>query len=279
MNEAEILLSRLLRCDRALLYLDGHRKLGRRETLFLSGALKKRIEGVPLEYILGDAECMGLEFKVDADVFIPRPETELVIEEAFSCITSLRLQKKECVRIMDLGTGAGVIAIALARWLPQAQFFAVDISRRALARAQANARLYGLEDRINYIHSDLFASPALDGRTFDMIVSNPPYIRQCEIAHLAPEVRNQPFVALDGGLDGLDFYRRISADAPRFLKADGAVVVEVGSNQKDAVVEIFQAQGVFEVTKVIKDYSGIERVIVARARIGSACLDDKGRMK
>ncbi|MDD5566413.1 MAG: peptide chain release factor N(5)-glutamine methyltransferase, partial [Candidatus Omnitrophica bacterium] len=100
----------------------------------------------------------------------------------------------------------------------------------------------------------------------DMIISNPPYIRQCEIAHLAPEVRHQPPAALDGGLDGLVFYRRICADAPRFLKADGTVIVEVGSSQKDAVVEIFQAQGVLEVTKIIKDYSRIERVIVARVR-------------
>jgi len=266
MNEAEILLSRALQCDRAVLYLDGHRKLDSKVTLLLSEALKKRIKGIPLEYILGDAECMGLEFKVGADVFIPRPETELVIEEAFSCIASLHPHNEEQVHIMDLGTGSGVIAIALARWLPQAQFVAVDISRRALARAQANARLHGLGGRINFIHSDLFASPVLDGRTFDMIISNPPYIRQCEIAHLAPEVRHQPPAALDGGLDGLVFYRRICADAPRFLKADGTVIVEVGSSQKDAVVEIFQAQGVFEVTKIIKDYSGIERVIVARVR-------------
>lgn len=265
MNEAELIFTSLLRCDRAVLYLQRDRRLSRKNTCFLAEALKKRVMGVPLEYILGTTECMGLEFKVDAHVFIPRPETEIVIEEALRCAASLS-SKKKSVRILDLGTGAGTIAISLAHRLPQATFYAVDISEKALARAQANADLHGLKERIMFLHGDLFSNPALNGRTYDIIVSNPPYIARGEIPYLQPEVRCQPLIALDGGPDGLDFYRRIAADAPRFLTADGLIIAEIGSSQRSAVVEIFQAEGAFELRKVTRDYGGIERVVVVGSR-------------
>jgi len=267
MNEAELLLTDILGCGRQDLYRNKKTFLNKEQSVFLSNVLKQRINGRPLQYILGKADFFGLEFKVSPDVLIPRPETEILVEAAVKYAKTSRGELK----ILDLGTGSGCIAIALAKLLPQAQITATDISSEALEAAKENARLHQVSERINFVQADLFPvqhlTPLPDrqaGSTYDLIVSNPPYIASGEIARLQPEVRQEPRLALDAGIDGLDFYRRIIPQAGAYLKSGGHLLMEIGLGQKEKIEKIFQNQPNFEIIEVIKDYSGIDRIMAAK---------------
>ncbi|MFA5096321.1 MAG: peptide chain release factor N(5)-glutamine methyltransferase [Candidatus Omnitrophota bacterium] len=255
MNETELLFSTVLGCDRASLYLNRDRYLDRRELDFIASALKRRIRREPIQYILGKTEFMGLEFEVNQDVLIPRPETEILVETAIKYVQGRRVQGK---RILDLGTGSGCIAISLAKYLSGIKIDASDISDRALATARRNAKLHGVS--INFRQSDLFTPGS--GR-YDLIVSNPPYIAQGRLTGLQAELRFEPEAALNAGPDGLDFYRRIVSGSPSRLKENGLLIMEIGFGQAGAVGKIFSRSGKFRVTEIIKDYNQIERVIVA----------------
>ncbi|MDD2680347.1 MAG: peptide chain release factor N(5)-glutamine methyltransferase [Candidatus Omnitrophica bacterium] len=255
MNEAELLFTQALGCDRLALYLNKHKYLGQDEAAFISSALSRRIKGEPLQYILGKAEFMGLEIEVNPDVLIPRPETEILAARA------LEYAKQEQARdVLDLGTGSGCIAVALAKHLTGLKLDASDISDRALAVAARNALAHGVN--IHFIRSDLFA--ALSCGKYDMIVSNPPYIVSAQIRKLQPELSYEPVLALAGGADGLNFYRRIIPGAPDYLKKNGLLIMEIGLGQRPAIEKIFLDAGKFELTEVIKDYNNVERVLVAR---------------
>ena len=256
MNEAELLFSQLLSCDRASLYLNRELHLGKDEFLKASSVLKRRMSGEPLQYILGKTEFMGLEFIVDKNVFIPRPETEILVEIAAEYVTSKN--------ILDLGTGSGCIAVSLAKLLPRARITATDISDKALRVAMKNADLNAV--KVNFLQCDLFSG--MRAHSYELIVSNPPYISRQEIADLQPEIRYEPEIALDGGSDGLDFYRRIVEDSTLYLKTEGYLIMEMGFGQKEGIRDIFQKNKNLEIMGIIQDYNNIDRIIIARKKRG-----------
>lgn len=259
MSERELLLTAILKCQRADLY-SGRPALTKEQEDRLVYCLSLRSQGIPLQYVLGETEFFGLRFKVDKRVLIPRSETELLVEAV------IRRMKDEGSRttdyeprILDIGAGSGCIAVALAKFLPNARVTAVDISCQALELARENALLNEVSDRINFIQSDLFPPAA---EAFDIIVSNPPYVCSQEIEKSSAEVRNEPRLALDGGNDGLDFYREIIPRAGRFLKKGGLLALEMGFLQRQGIEEIIKSQGRLRLKEVIKDYSDIERIMV-----------------
>jgi release factor glutamine methyltransferase len=262
MTETEVLFTRLFKCDRAALYLDKERRLTGEQSHIIVDTLKRRIAGEPFEYILGDCEFMGLQFRVDRRALIPRPETEILVETALRIAGSMRQRSR--LTLLDAGTGSGNIAVALARSLPSAALIACDISQAALALARANAESNGCSGRIRFVRCDMLAGFGLVDNACDMVVSNPPYIVSGEIDGLQPEVRREPRAALDGGNDGLLFYRKIAGQAQRLLRPGGALIVEIGAGQCADVKRIFEGQGGFSVRDIVKDYNGIERVIVAQ---------------
>lgn len=262
MNESELLFTELLDCDRLSLYFNRNVKLNKDKSSIISSTLKRRIFGEPLQYILGIAEFMGLEFKVTPDVFIPRPETEILVETVMKIVQSAeyRVQRK----ILEVGTGSGCIAVSLAKFLPNAEIDATDISKKALEIAKINAKLNRV--KVDFIQSDLFDTDNLQPNTYDLIVSNPPYIPALEIKNLQPEVKCEPRIALDGGKDGLDFYRKIIAGARDYLREDGFLIMEMGFNQKEKIENIFQKAKNFQIIEIIKDYNNIDRVIVVQKK-------------
>jgi len=263
MNEAELLFSEILNCNRTELYINKSSLLDKQKSKLVSGALKRRISGEPIQYILGKTEFMGLEFRVNRDVLIPRPETEILTETVINLVLGVRCQVLG-INILDLGTGSGCIAVSLAKFVKNAIVTATDISNEALEIAKQNALLNNT--RVNFLQSDLFSSNELRAVSYELIVSNPPYVATADIANLEREIGYEPRIALDGGKDGLDFYRRVICEAPHYLKEEGLLILEIGFNQREAIENIFQASANFKIIAVKKDYSNIDRVIVAKRR-------------
>ncbi len=262
--DAELLLALVLATDRVGVYLRFDRPLGSVEVDAYRALIKRRGEGEPVAHLTGRREFWSRSFAVTPDVLVPRPETELVVERALALVVS----RDRALRVLDLGTGSGAIAVTLATELPQAQVTAVDRSEAAVAVATGNAASAGVDGRVRVLLGDWTA--ALDpGARFDLVVSNPPYIPSDEIAALAPEVRREPRLALDGGADGLDAYRRIVPEAARVLAPGGALVLEVGAGQAESVAGLLTAAG-FEAVARHGDLAGIERVVEGLAVAGSA---------
>ena len=263
MRESELLFTSILRCDRMSLYLRRNSLLNKCQSMLVSSVLRRRISGEPIDYILGKTEFMGLEFKVNADVLIPRPDTEILIDTVLKKV-AVQNTDISTLRILDIGTGSGCIAVSLAKFLPAANIFATDISGKALSIAKANARLHNIKDRLKFINCNLLNCDELRTLNYHFIVSNPPYIPSAQIAYLQPEVQREPRIALDGGEDGLDFYRSIVRDAPAHLNAKGFLIMEMGYNQGKAIKNIIQDSADFEIIEIVKDYANIDRVVVAR---------------
>ena len=261
MNEAEILFTEILNCDRASLYLERDLPFNKDKASLISAVLKRRIRGEPLAYILGKREFMGLEFKVTKAVLIPRQETEILVETVLKIVHSSEFIVHS-LNILDLGTGSGCIAVSLAKHLPQCQIDALDISAGALAVARENAKLNQV--KVNFIQSDLFHNAKLGSAAYDIIVSNPPYVASQDLKQLQVEISYEPPGALDAGKDGLDFYKRIINESPKYLKPEGLLILEIGFRQGSSIEKIFQNAGVFKIIEVIPDYNNIERVIVAK---------------
>ncbi|MDD5254964.1 MAG: peptide chain release factor N(5)-glutamine methyltransferase [Candidatus Omnitrophica bacterium] len=259
MNEAEMVLTSILSCDRAALYTRAKSRLDKKQAKALSSIFKRRINGEPLQYILGKTEFMGLEFGVNRRVLIPRPETEILVETAVRYAA-----RKPAGRILDMCTGSGCIAISLAKALKDAAIDAADVSGEALQVARRNARAH--KAGVRFIRADLFDSPSLVKGSYDMLVCNPPYIPRLDIAGLQPEVRHEPFCALDGGDDGLAFFRRVSRLSSAYLKDKGMLIMEMGYKQAAQVKKIFKNDGFFDIIEVIKDYARIDRILVAEKR-------------
>jgi len=267
MTEAELLFSELLNCDRTALYQARNFPLNKNKLSAASSVLKRRISSIPIQYILGKTEFMGLEFKLTPEVLIPRPETEIVVETAIKYLSALR-EERPALNILELGSGSGCIAVSLAKFLVDVEIDAVDISGKALKVARFNAQHNGVAQRIRFIKSDLFLSCALKEKDYDLIISNPPYVASGEIDNLAPEIKYEPRIALDGGREGLDFYRRIISQAPDYLKEAGILIMELGFNQAASIKNIFKNSGYFKIMGFVKDYNNIDRVVVAK-RIGA----------
>jgi release factor glutamine methyltransferase len=256
--DAEVLLSHILGKDRLYLYVHFDRPLDEQELTDYRKMVKQRAQRIPVAYITGRKEFMGLDFAVTPDVLIPRPDTEVLVEAVLE-----RLKEKDKPLVLDIGTGSGAIIISLLAKLPDACGIGIDLSVPALAMTGKNAATHHVHDRLQLMEGDVFGP--VSGQQFDAIVSNPPYIPDKDIDGLEPEVRREPYGALAGGQDGLNFYRRIISQAPGYVNPGGFVALEVGINQAEAVAALAKQDGIFTVEAVIKDYSGVERVLVLRA--------------
>ena len=242
--EAQILLAHVLGCTRMQLYTGFDKPLADAELASYRGLIKRRLAGEPVSYLVGETEFWGLPFHVESSVLVPRPDTETVIEVA----RAARPDRAAPCRILDLCTGSGVIAVSLAREYPAAQVVATELSPAAAALARRNAARNAVADRVDVREGDLFAP--VRGERFDLIAANPPYIASPVIPTLAPEVRREPVIALDGGPDGLAFYDRICAEAREHLAPGGAIVLEHGFDQADAVGARLTAAGFTGVTLI-----------------------------
>ena len=257
--QAELLLAHALGLPRMKLYLNFDRELTVSELDAARGFVKRRGEREPLQHIVGSTSFCGLEILVTRDVLVPRPETELL---AMRAVKFLQSRETAAATVLDFGTGSGCIAIAIAAQAPVAELHATDVSEAALEIARRNAERHQVTGRIHFHIGDGFgALPA--GLTFDLIVSNPPYIASDEIATLQPEVRNHdPRLALDGGPDGLDFYRRLAGEGVTRLNEGGRLVVELGDGQETAVRGLFEANH-WRVEGVENDETGRARILIA----------------
>jgi release factor glutamine methyltransferase len=302
--DAEVLLRHVLGVAKVELYLDLDLALDAAAEREFHKLLSRRVGREPVAYITGHKEFWSLDFVVTPAVLIPRPETELLVElalaraiivpprpfvaphpplspvvggegkregagdsrsDAFVCLDS-----NPPLRILDLGTGSGAIAVSLAKELRQVRVCAVDASAAAVQIARLNARRHGVEERMEFVSGDLLEPVAEEREGFNLIVANPPYIRNGDLAGLAPEIREwEPVTALDGGADGLLYYRRIAAAAGDYLKTGASILLELGDGMAEAVARLFTDAGGFEPAQVYRDYAGKERVIAA-AKISAA---------
>ena len=276
--DAEILAAHALGVPRLQLYVQFDRPLAAPELAAIRELVKRRQAGESVAYVVGKKEFWGLEFAVDARVLVPRPDTETLVDEALERIGraarvrragraadadidigSSRAAPKTSPLIADVGTGSGAIAVALAKQRPDAAVLATDISPDALAVARANAERHGLS--LTFLEGDLEA-PLLSHAPFDLVTANLPYVAAAELATLAPEVRVEPMLALDGGPDGLALVRRLVAAAPALLASGGTLVLEIGAGQAAATAGLCAAAGLADV-RVRRDLGGIERVVSA----------------
>ncbi len=259
---AELLLALSLHLSKEGLYAHLHDQVKEGEKGELEKLIQRRISGEPLQYILEHQEFWSIDFKVDRRVLIPRPETELLVEQSLLILSGTSFQR--ILSVLEIGTGSGAIAIALAKEMKNIFLVATDISKSALALAMENAKSAGVQDQIEFVNGDLFGPfrPSQERKSFDLVLSNPPYIIRPEIGSLAKEVRDyEPTVALDGGEDGLEFYRHLISQAPFYLREGGWLLLEIGQGQGRLISELIEGGGNFFKTDCILDLSGIERVV------------------
>ena len=255
--DAELLLRDTLGCSRPELYLEDGPLSGRDEDLFRR-RLTRRAAGEPLQYILGHTEFMGYLFRAREGVFIPRPETELLVEEALRRLP--RDKRKGCF-IIEVGTGCGAIALSLTLLYPGCKIKAVDSSADAVALARENARLLGVENDVDFVVADLFP-PAVPPA--EMVISNPPYVPRRELAALPREVRHEPAAALDGGEDGTELHLRIIARANKALAPGGWLIMELGYDQAGILEAAVKETPGLTWEGVSRDYTGRQRIMTAR---------------
>lgn len=264
-DESEFILMHVLRCKRSELFLNARRELTEEEEQVLRNAVARRIRREPSQYIFEEAEFRGLAFKVTRDVLIPRPETELLVEEALKEADSI---KDRPVEVIDLCTGSGCIGISIAAGIKDCEVFATDVSGKAIAIAEENANRLGATEKVRFGLGDLFGPvpEGLKGRT-DMVLSNPPYINEKDMAALEPEVRDfEPGEALFGGKDGMEIIRRILTEAPEWLRPGGLLLIEIGYDQSGMVTVEAGSSGRFDDIEIVKDYAGIGRILKARSK-------------
>jgi release factor glutamine methyltransferase len=261
-RDAELLLLHTLQIPRVTLLAHPSRELSTNQRTAYEHSVARRLQHEPVQYITGQQEFYGLTLKVTPAVLIPRPETEHLVEAVLE-----RLPANEPLKIADIGTGSGAIAIALAAHLPKAEVTAVDISPDALAVAATNAREHNLSDRIRFLQSDLLSALDDEGGSFDAIVSNPPYVAETDRLTLHPQVRDyEPATALFAGETGLDIYRRLIPQARQALRPNGILALEIGHDQQAAIAALLQA---WSNLSFISDLQQIPRVAVAQTPVTS----------
>lgn len=251
MTEDELILTHILQCSRSELYLKKFQLTDQQQQQF-SNYKSRRQNGEPLQYILGVANFLGLDFKVDPRVLIPRPETELLVE--------LAIKKFQGMEILDIGTGSGCIAVTLAKHFLNAYVTTIDVSQAALQLAQENARIHKVNN-IEFIQVDIanFKTP----KKFDLIVSNPPYIAREQMSKLPSDVQHEPHLALEAGEDGLDFYRTIIKIIPGLITQGACLMMEFGDGQSLAVKTLIDEPQIFSKIQIHKDLTGKDRIIEA----------------
>ena len=257
--EAEILLCHLLRVEKIFLYVNPDKILSDEQIADYKILIQRKINHEPTAYIIGHREFMDLNLIVTKDVLIPRPETEILVETVIDKLNNV----SDIIKIADIGSGSGAITISLAKHLMNSFIDSVDISESALKIAELNAEKYHLSERIEFFNGDIFST--LTDKKYKAIVSNPPYIPSKIIDSLQAEVKNfEPRISLDGGDDGLNFYRRLIEESPKFLIDDGFLAVEIGYDQAAAVKHLLEENGQFKDIEIIKDLSKNDRVVVAK---------------
>lgn len=254
--DVETLLQKVLGVDRLYILLNLERVLSEDEEQLFNKFINERLNNRPIAYIVGNREFMGLDFFVKEGVLIPRPDTEVLVEEVIKLA-----KKKDAKNILDIGTGSGAITVSLAKYLENVKVTSVDISDIALEIGKRNAISNEVDDRINFVKSDLFTN--IDKETkFDIIVSNPPYIKREVIETLDKQVKDyEPYNALEGGVDGLDFYRAITKQAKNYLKKGGILAYEVGHDQSEDVSKLMEMDGYTNIY-TLKDLQQIDRVVI-----------------
>jgi release factor glutamine methyltransferase len=257
--DAEVLLAHALGCRRIELYTRYEEDAAEEARQRFRELVRQRIEGCPVAYLVGRKEFFSLEFEVNRDVLIPRPDTECVVVEG------LRLAKPLAEPdVLDIGTGSGAIAVTVAKQHKGARMTATDVSPAALAVARRNAERHRLAERIRFLEGDVFG-PIPAGERFDFVLSNPPYIAHGDMENLPVGVRQyEPRLALDGGPGGYAVFERLVAQAPQFLKPGGYLIVEIGAPQEGPARQRLEAHGGYELAKTVRDGSGHPRVLVAR---------------
>jgi len=259
---AELLLAHSMGLSKEQLYIRLHDLMEKEKEERWEAFVRRRASGEPLQYILGRQEFWSIDLKVDPRVLIPRPETEHLVEEALAILTKISSQKIPSV--LELGTGSGAIAIALTKELPGLYMTATDLSIEALEVARENAKRAGVSHPIGFVRGDLL-SPFRQGEVFDLILSNPPYLSEAEIESLSREIREyEPMMALLGGRDGLEFYKRVIPQIPSYLKKGGWLLLEVGHTQARRVFELIEQVSSFGELGTVRDLAGIERVVKAK---------------
>lgn len=263
--DAEVLLATALSGRREDLYIYSETEMTEDQSARYQRMLARRTRREPVAYIVGRREFWSLNFAVTAGVLIPRPETELLVELALKSFNDHKLSAERPIRVLDLGAGSGAIAVSLAKERDDVQVWGIDLAREAVEVATLNARRHGVDGRSHFLFGNLF-SPVMDREDFfHVIVSNPPYIRRAEMQQLPIDVRGwEPAMALDGGIDGLDFYRLIIEQAPTYLTDGGSVLVEIGADLGPEVYGLFAASGRYHDCEVHVDYSQWPRVVSAR---------------
>jgi len=262
---AEILLAHKLNVDRITLYLNFDQPLTENELTGYRTLIKRRLQREPLQYIVGIQEFWSLEFAVTPQALIPRPETELLVEQAIERLKAVTSEENKMPSILDLGTGCGAIAISLAKAVQQVRLWATDISADALKLARLNAEKHGVSDKIKFLQGNLW-EPLLDeGVTFDIILSNPPYIGAEEFENLSPEVRDyEPRLALNGHKDGMTYIQTIILEAPVFMKPGGWIMLEMAPGQTEKALGLIGDIKDYGEKTRIKDYSHRYRVVMAQ---------------
>ena len=256
-NKARAILQHTLKKSREYLIIYDNNEITKTQREEYVRNIKRLIAGEPLQYITGVQEFMKMNFVVTKDVLIPQPDTEILVEEVIKIANKLQNPY-----ILDLCTGSGAIAVSLAKNIPNVKIVATDISIKALEIAKYNAKLNGVLNNIDFIESNLFDK--IKNIKFDIIVSNPPYIATSEIKTLPKDVRQEPIIALDGGKDGLEFYKKIYDKGFEFLNKEGYICVEIGYNQKEAVKKIIEQKKRYVETYCKKDLCENDRVVVCK---------------
>lgn len=259
--EAESLIRHYAKMNRMELFA-GERAVSDKAKKQIQKAVKKRLKGEPLAYVLKKIEFYGYVFYVSPDTLIPRPETELLVDE---CVNLLKLKELNGAKILDIGTGSGCIAISLTIQRPDCKMTALDLSSKALKIARKNVDLHKLGQKIDLLKSDLFAVFENKRKNYwDVIVSNPPYIDSEDFRSLSKEVLAEPCLALDGGRRGLEIIFKILDQAPQYLKRGGHLFMEIGDGQARAITKKILQDGIFKDLRFVKDYTGTERVLIVR---------------
>lgn len=247
--ESKVLIRYILKKDNTYIIANAYTEITDKEEQLFINALDKIKKGYPLQYVTHHQEFMGLDFEVNEDVLIPQPDTEVLVENTIKI--ALDNDNIKNIKILDLCTGSGAIAISLKKYLPNAKVYASDISQKALEIARKNANNNCVE--INFINSNMFENIH---EKFDIIVTNPPYIKTMDIANLSKNVQAEPKLALDGGIDGLKFYKIISKEIHKYLNKNGTLLMEIGYDQRVEVAKLFKN------SKCIKDYANNDRVVI-----------------
>lgn len=238
--------------NKIIVYMN--KEVSSKENVEFEKILQKVINGIPVQYITNKQEFMGLKFYVDKNVLIPQPDTEILVEHVIEYCNNINYSLK----ILDLCTGSGAIAISLAKYIKNANIYATDISENAIEIANKNAKINKVG--INFIKSDMFEN--IEEKDFDIIVSNPPYIKTSVISTLSNEVKNEPHIALDGGKDGLKFYNIICEKAEKYMNRNGIIFLEIGYDQKENIMNIFKKK--YREVYCLKDLNNNDRVIIVK---------------